>query len=183
MSGLNDPRRLFGNLIQIGTIESVDLGEATCRVKIGDIVTGDICWIVSRAGDTRIWNPPSVGEQCLLLCPEADPEAGIAVLGMFSDAHPAPSNEAIFLAQFKDDARLSYDPEGHELKVELGEGGKITFIAPGGITLDADLHVTGDVTVDKKVTATDDVVGGGKSLKGHKHSGVQAGSAQSGAPV
>ncbi|WP_429275194.1 hypothetical protein [Novosphingobium gossypii] len=39
------------------------------------------------------------------------------------------------------------------------------------------------VTVNSTVTVSQDVVGGGISLKGHKHTGVQAGGAQSGGPV
>lgn len=39
-----------------------------------------------------------------------------------------------------------------------------------------------DVQVNKTLTATTDVVGGGKSLKGHKHTAVQAGGGVSGPP-
>ena len=53
----------------------------------------------------------------------------------------------------------------------------MTVEAPGGTSW------TGDIDVEGKLTASDDVVGGGKSLKGHKHGGVQAGGAQTGAPV
>jgi phage baseplate assembly protein gpV len=38
------------------------------------------------------------------------------------------------------------------------------------------------VNVDKTVTATTDVVGGGKSLKSHIHTGVTSGSGTSGPP-
>ena len=51
------------------------------------------------------------------------------------------------------------------------------------MTLDADqVEITGDLNVAGTVTAGTDVVGAGKSLKGHKHIGVTAGSAVSGAP-
>lgn len=51
------------------------------------------------------------------------------------------------------------------------------------VTVLGKLHVTDDVTCDTTVTATTDVVGGGKSLKTHVHSGVTAGGANSGPPV
>lgn len=60
--------------------------------------------------------------------------------------------------------------------------------APGGATIDANttingtLHVTGNITCDATVTAVTDVVGGGKHLKTHTHSGVQAGASNTGAP-
>jgi phage baseplate assembly protein V len=190
MSDLPDPRRIIGNILRLGTIESVDLGEATCRVRVGDNVTGDIPWLAPRAGElVRIWSPPSVGEQCLLFCAEGDTEAGIAVTGLFSDAHPAPSSDPLVMIAFKDGTQLSYDPEAHALKIEIAAGGTAEMVAPGGLTITADTVITGDVQiagsveVSETVTASDDVIGGGKSLKSHKHTGVQAGGAQSGPPA
>ena len=46
-----------------------------------------------------------------------------------------------------------------------------------GVTINGDVHVTGTLTADT------DVVGGGKSLKTHKHGGVTTGSGQTGTPV
>lgn len=45
------------------------------------------------------------------------------------------------------------------------------------VTITGDLHVTGTATADT------DVIGGGKSLKSHTHSGVTTGSGNTGAPV
>ena len=50
------------------------------------------------------------------------------------------------------------------------------------VTVLGDLAVTGDATVSKTLTATTDVVGGGKSLKGHLHTGVTSGGGVSGPP-
>lgn len=65
----------------------------------------------------------------------------------------------------------------------------ITVVAPGNVDLTAptttihgDVHITGDVQVDKTLTATTDVVGGGIHLKTHTHSGVQSGGSNTGAP-
>lgn len=172
-----DPRRIIGNIVQLGTIESVNLGEATCRVRVGQIVTGDIPWVVQRAGGTRTWSPPTIGEQCILICPEGDTESGFAILGVFSDANPAPSDQDIDLIRYADGATISYDANNHALVAVLAAGGTAAVTAPGGIT------ITGDVTVTGTLTATTDVVGAGVSLKNHKHGGVQAGGAQTGAPA
>lgn len=62
--------------------------------------------------------------------------------------------------------------------------GNITAKAKTTITLDAPtIHVTGDINCDKTVTAATDVVGGGKHLKTHTHSGVATGTGTSGPPT
>jgi len=188
VTAISDPRRALGNVIQLGTVDTVDLSEATCRVRVGDIVTGDLPWLSARAGATRIWSPPSVGEQVVVLCPEGDMEAALVWGGLWSDARPAPAEDAGTAAVFADEARIGYEPGAHELDIILPSGGTIHVDAAGGVLIDApvtikgDVSIQGDVQVTGKLTASDDVVGGGKSLKGHKHTGVQAGGAISGPP-
>lgn len=63
------------------------------------------------------------------------------------------------------------------ITIQSASGKPVTINAPGG------LKVTGDVTVTGQITASGDVTGNGTSLHTHKHSGVTAGSAQTGAPV
>lgn len=60
----------------------------------------------------------------------------------------------------------------------------MTMVAPGGITMNGvTIDSSGNVGSPATVTATTDVVGGGKHLKTHVHSGVTAGGANTGAPV
>ena len=184
MARTANPEQLTGDVLRLGVIASVDHAGATCTVESGDIVTGDLPWFAFRAGGLRVWSPPSVGEQCLLLSPEADLENGLVLTGLYCDGFPAPSSdpETVCL-QFADGAMLSYGFAAHALAVTLPGGGTATIDAPGGTTWNGPVTFNDDVTVNATVTATADVVGGGVSLKGHKHSGVQSGSAQTGAPV
>lgn len=182
MTALSDPRRLAGNLIQLGTIDHVDLAAATCRVRVGEIETGDLPWLAARAGATRIWSAPSVGEQCLLLCPEGDMEGGIVLPGLFSDAMPAPAGDASDIIVFSDNARAGYDSTSHTLSIQLPAGGVLNIVAPGGIRLTGPVTVDGKLDCTATITAATDVVGGGKSLKDHVHTKVQAGGAISGPP-
>lgn len=68
-------------------------------------------------------------------------------------------------------------------------GSFLKFLADGKIHShgawehDGTLHTTQDINCDTTVTATTDVVGGGKHLKTHTHSGVTAGAGNTGAPV
>jgi phage baseplate assembly protein V len=187
----------LGELIRFGTVAEVDGEAGELVLDCGDVRTGPIPWLERRAGTTRTRSDPSVGEQALLLCPDGDVEGAIALVGVSSDASPLPGASGVELIEFEDGAALSYDPAAHILEVKLPAGATVKIEATGGVTLDASdggLSIKGDVAIEGNVsiegdaqvsgtaTADTDVVGGGKSLKGHKHLGVTAGQAVSGIP-
>ena len=179
-----DTQRLIGDLAREGTIASVDRNAGTCTVKIAEeLITGKIPWLCARIGKTRIWSPPSEGEQVLVLAPEADTERAIVIGSLSSNAAPHPASDGSTLIEFEDGARILYNPETHQLSAVLPGGGKALINAPAGIHLIGPLTVEGDIDLQGKMTASGDVVADGKSLKGHKHTGVQAGSAVSGPPA
>lgn len=160
----DDIHGLVGDLLRLGTVEQVDLALGTATVRSRDVVSPALPWM-ECAGSWRTWSPPSVGEQVLLLCPEGDIAAAVILRGLYSTAFP----------KLGADAHPRFDgPSG--LNITFTEDG-ITIAAPG------DIAITGDVTITGQLTASVDVIGGGKSLKGHKHGGVQAGGAQTSAPV
>jgi phage baseplate assembly protein V len=184
MAYSSDPEQLTGDVLRLGTVASVDHANGTCTVESGDVVTGPLPWVAFRAGGVRLWSPPTVGEQCLLLSPEGDLKNGIVLTGLYCDAFPAPSvSPDLVHLEFADGAIIAYDQVAHALSVTLPGGGTAQIDAPGGTVWNGPVTFNDDVTVNATVTATTDVIGGGKSLKGHKHSGVQTGSAQTGAPV
>lgn len=174
----------LSELIRLGTIASVDLGARRCTVLYGDeddedggATTPPIRWLAFRCGDTRVWSPPTVGEQAVVLCPDGQIGAAIALTGIEQDAFPLPAAGLANLIEFKDGARIGYDPEAHVLTAVLPGGGSAIIEAPGGLT------IRGDVTVEGKITASEDVLAGDISLKNHKHGNVQAGTAQTGGPT
>lgn len=69
-----------------------------------------------------------------------------------------------------------------EQYIRFDSNGDIELKPKTMVTITGKLHVTDEVTADKSVTATTDVVGGGKSLKSHTHSGVQTGGGNTGPP-
>jgi len=59
----------------------------------------------------------------------------------------------------------------------------LNITAPGGSTINANVTINGDLHVTGTITGDVDVVGGGKSLKTHVHSGVTPGGSNTGTPV
>ncbi|HEY4544874.1 MAG TPA: phage baseplate assembly protein V [Pedomonas sp.] len=184
-----DLEQLLGDMLRLGTIASVDHASATCRVTTGEITTGSLPWLAARAGGVTVWSPPTVGEQCLLLCPEGDTLAGLVLVGLFSNSFPAPSSDPeLVLLQLPDGATLSYHHGTHRLEALLPSGGTAHVQADGGLTIVGDVTITGNVSIEGNATASGtvtgqaNVMGGGISLKGHKHSGVAAGTAKTGGP-
>ena len=183
MANIADIQRLVGDLVREGTVVSRDLTAGTARVEFADeLTTGDLPWLASRAGSTRTWSPPAIGEQVVVLAPEADTARGIIIGSLPSDAHPHPANDASTLTEYEDGARIGYDPEAHALTAILPGGATVHIDASGGLSLKGPVTVDGDIRSTGTITADTDVVGGGKSLKSHTHGGVQSGGAFSGPP-
>ncbi|NIJ70595.1 phage baseplate assembly protein V [Xanthomonas sp. 60] len=180
----------LSNMIRFGAVTSVDHAAARCRVLSGELETDLLQWLAPAAGDSVHWNAPAVGEQVLLLCAEGDLGNAVVLRGLYSSAFAAPSNNAsVVLQRFSDGAVIQYDSQKHALAAILPSGGTAQVTAPGGLTIDADVTINGSVLVNGNagvsgtVTAEQDVIGAGKSLKSHGHVGVTAGNAVSGAPA
>src|SRR3546814_12407440 len=126
---------------------SSDLANATCTVKSGDIVTGELPWVAQRAGRIRHWCPPTEGEQFLLLCPEGDIENGLVIVGLYSAACPAPSTSPdLSIIDYPDGAVISYDFAAHSLKAILPPGGPVALMAEAGGSISRAPAATGKIT-------------------------------------
>lgn len=183
----DDASNATRDLLRLGVVQSVDLAAGRCVVAFDDqLVTGPLPWAAARAGGTRIWTPPTAGEQVLVFAPEGDLERAIVSGSLFCDAAPAPAADGRTHVQFSDGAVLSYDPAAGDLAVTVINAVAIT--APGGASIEADttitgkVTITGDVDVTGKIDATEDVKAGAISLKTHKHLGVATGPGVSGIP-
>lgn len=122
-----DAERRGANVIMPGVISEVDLAAGTARVEFeDDWISGDLPWFSLRAGALRTWSPPTVGEQCVVLSPDGEPATGMILLGLTSDAFPAPSeSETETRSEWEDGAIDSYDTETHVRTLTLPEGGKL----------------------------------------------------------
>lgn len=138
-----DINRRLESLIRLGQIAVVDHATARCRVKTGHLVTDWLPWLTARAGQTRTWCPPTVGEQCLLLSPSGETAAGIVLVGLYSTASNSPSNDQDeHQTIYPDGASVRYNHATGAMMINgiktltINASEHITLIAPE-ITLDA----------------------------------------------
>lgn len=136
--------RLLNNLIRIGTIEEIDHDAAHVRVLSGDNLTDWLPFCAVRAGKTKTWDPPTKGEQVLLLSPSGDLSQAIIFPAINSIENPAPSsNPDEYLREFPDGAIIRYNHKEHVLKVEtkgdlaVETGGSVSVKAGGDVSVDA----------------------------------------------
>lgn len=153
--------RLVENLIRIGTILAVDHDAVRCRVKSGKLETNWLRWHTPRAGETRTWDPPTVGEQCIVLSPSGEIGNGVVFYGFNSDSHPAPSASADkHITYFPDGATFSYDHAASHLSI--AGIATATIVASESITHDTPLtHLTGKLVVDDLLTYKNGLRGSG----------------------
>ncbi|MNJ30283.1 Phage-related baseplate assembly protein [compost metagenome] len=180
-----DTDRAISDLVREGVVESVDLAAGKAIVRLGDLFTPPIDWIMP-VGDTTIWIAPTKGQPVTVTCPEGDIERAY-ISGSLPSSQMAPLFLGVSVGiRFKDGAIITYDPEAQKLQLQLT--GAAELVAPEGLAIKADVAIEGDVRVqgDLKATGTvtgdEDVVFAGKSAKTHTHGGVAAGTGTSGPP-
>lgn len=157
--------RRLENIVRIGTVHSVDHAAVRCRVQSGELVTQWLPWHTPRAGATTTWDPPTVGEQAIVLSPSGEPAGGVVFYGFNSDAHPAPSaSPDEHVIAYPDGARITYN---HATSALTATGIDTALIqAATSVTLDTPLtHCTGKLTVDDLLTYGNGIAGtGGDNL-------------------
>lgn len=164
-------------MLRFGTIAEVDPAAPRVRVETGGLVTGWLPFFAARAGEDSEWNPPSLGEQCMVFSPSGDPATGAVLAGLPCDRYPAPDdNPAHHRRAYRDGAVIEYDTDSHTLSATLPDGGRAHLSAPGGVS------IIGDVTITGTVQVSVDVVASGISLVNHLTTGVTSGNSLSGKP-
>lgn len=151
--------RRLENLIRIGTIAEVDHPNALCRVRTGGLLTDWLPFVPARAGNTRTWDPPTVGEQVTVLSPSGEPAGGIVLTGIYSTAHAAPSQSPDdHVIDYPDGARIAYNHATGALTAIGIQTARIE--AAASVTLDTPYtHVTGQLEVDGLITYHNGMMG------------------------
>lgn len=181
LNSLHEIARAIRNLIRIGIVTDVDHKEGLCRVQTGGIKTTWLNWLTARAGRSRTWWAPSVGEQVLLLAIGGELDTAFVLPGIFSEANPTPSASAdAWHVVFPDGAVIEYEPETSALMVSGIKTADVTAsesvtVAVPVVTVKAASRITLDtpevVCTNKLTTATLEVQKGGSMRGNIDHSG------------
>lgn len=146
--------------------------------------------------------PPSLGDMVDVGFADNDPDAGYAALRYFNDtARPLPVVSGEFWLVHQTGGFLKLTNDGKVLingqaevdvtapTLNITISGNANLTVGGNINSSAaqwnhtgPVHFSDNVQVDKTLTATTDVVGGGISLLHHTHGGVQGGGANTQPP-
>ncbi|TNV09334.1 phage baseplate assembly protein V [Buttiauxella sp. B2] len=181
LSSIQDLARQLRNIIRTGIVTEVDIARALCRVETGGITTDWLHWLTPRAGRSRIWWAPSIGEQVLLLAIGGELDTAFVLPGIYSDDNPAPSASAdAFHISFPDGAVIEYEPQTSALTVsgiktaDVAASESVVVTVPL-VTVKASQKITLDtpevVCTSKLSCATLEVKKGGKMSGDIAHSG------------
>lgn len=181
LANIQELARALRNMIRTGIIVETDLDTGRCRVQTGGIKTDWLQWLTHRAGRSRTWWAPSIGEQVLILAVGGELDTAFVLPGIYSDDHPAPSASADgWLVEFPDGAVIGYEPETSALTVSgiqtaaITASASITATAPV-VTVKASTRITLDtpevVCTNKLTTGTLEVKQGGTMSGDIEHSG------------
>lgn len=158
-------RRMRGAFRQ-GTVAEVDPEAGTVRLKLGEGDRGDFLSApvayAQTAGAMKFHNPPSEGQQMMLLSPDGDLRHALAMPFGFSDANASPSGAGDQHVMTLGSATIRIAGDGVSVSV-----------AGVTVTIDgAGLHADGGM-VDHNGTDIGDT---------HTHSGIQKGPSRTGTP-
>jgi len=136
-----DLARLLENIVRFGTVEAVQMQPPRVQVKSGNITTAWRPWLNLRAGADREWDPPTVGEQVVLLSPSGNLAQGVVLTGLFSDLIPANGDrDGLHRRTYRDGAVIEYDSIAKHLRATLP--GTAEVIAEGDINLNSGGNIT-----------------------------------------
>ncbi|EID2652967.1 phage baseplate assembly protein V [Escherichia coli] len=188
---LTEIMRLITNLIRTGTVTEVDRDNWLCRVKTGNLETTWINWLTLRAGNSRTWWKPSVGEQVVLFSLGGNLETAFALPAVYSNQFPPPSNsEDGSVTEYSDGGWFEYEPSTGRWYVRgiksmvIEAADNVTFKTAEFVVEADTTRINSDVVINGGVTQG----GGEMSSNGviadkHAHDKVKSGGDTSGGPV
>ena len=162
--------------LKIGLVQERKVGWVIVRFPdLGDMLTKWIPVLYTKTQDDKGFWTPDIGEmvQCLM---DDRLEDGCVMGAVYSEADQPPTDDMDeYGMQFEDGGWFSYNRNTGLFRADIMGDAEITVegtctVKAEMVVLDTPLvHCTGDVQVDGTMTANEDAIGGGISLKNHIH--------------
>ncbi|PJG82125.1 phage baseplate assembly protein V [Caviibacterium pharyngocola] len=172
-----DLNRRIENIVRFGTIAEVDHAKRRTKVLSGGIRTDWLPWLEWRAGTTRSWSPPTIGEQCVILAASGELTTAVVLFGLFTLDFNNPSQSPDeHVVEFADGARIAYNQKTHALKItniataHIQASTRVVLETPL-VKCTQNLEVGGNVTVSGSIKSNGDQTAGGISQMNHVHGG------------
>ena len=123
-------------VVRKGRVCQLDSKQALCRVQFNEkLITDYLPWLTSAGSLVRVWNPPQVGEQVVVIANELDFSDGIIIGSLFQQAYPAPASKDNQLSLvFADQSQITKTNQG-DLMVK--QQGNLLIEASGEMKLKA----------------------------------------------
>lgn len=142
------------------------LKDGTAIVDAQGLRTSPRPWL-TRAGNVRDWDPPSIGERVLLISPNGDPAQGHILPGGYSDAFPQNHDDVKAARRNLGDTELTITEDGYDLTSETVTIEANTIVLKGAVVIEGEA-----LTHNGKNVGHD-----------HEHTDVEPGSALTGPPA
>lgn len=148
---LSEVARIAQSVVNVGVVTGLDVQNASVKVEVMGVETDWIPWVTIRAGATRTWSAPRVGEQGVVLAPFGDLGQAVFLPGLYRDLNPPPStNQDLEVTQFPDGSTVVYDSANNKLTVNVNGSGDVEVNCKKVQinTQTATVEASGSVTVD-----------------------------------
>ena len=193
MSGydIGELQRQLSNLFRIGKVKELDEANARVKLDVSGLTTDWLPWGAARAGKTKNWSAPQIGEQVMMASPFGDMGQGVIIGSLFSDENPAPAaSKDQETTVYPDGSTVDYNSATNTLTVTVAAGGNVvvncqvaTVNAATSVTLDTpQTTITGNLSVEG-ATDVQAIVSRGKDISStHTHGGILPGGASTAVP-
>lgn len=121
-------RQQLSCLIRLGSVSEVDYEKALARVNFGQLKTWWVPWLTAKAGADRVWNPPQVGEQVVVISPHGDFKQSIIIGALYKAAYSANGDSLeTKVSQYADGSVITANTDDSEYSFSINGDGKFTL--------------------------------------------------------
>lgn len=135
--------RRLARIVQVGVVAEVLPQSARVRVRVGtERLSEPLPFLTQHAGVDRTWWPPQVGEQVLVLAPNGDAVAAVALGSLYQQDAPAPSTDpAVVRVELGDGAVFEYHRDQSRLTAALPGEAQVAIAGDATIEVGGEAHI------------------------------------------